>query len=606
MPPYPGLVKLIHHYVTNTAIPYISNANVVESRVHFRAGSNILTSIYNYLSKRPGFAVDTTDTFTSPIARVFVWQRWDGTRFKMLNTTSTVASTSTVYKLKIGTDTNYGTVFTSSTSAAHDFVVSNNFLYFGNGTDMKKYNGTTTSNWGIAQPSAAATTSSVAAGAITAANGGYRWVYAFKNSSTGHIGQRSAVSTITGNFTSLNYVITGSTTTDGQVDQVSIYRTTDGGPTFFELPNSPVSYSGSWSITDTAPDTSLTTTQASLAAQNSPPTASSGPVFYAGRIWTFAGDTAYFSNFEEQINGIQEESFSNVNQFAFGQPVKGLAPVQKALLVFTPSAIFRITGDTLTTFKREPFVSRMGVTSSVNIALGGLRTVAWLDTNGSIFITDGISTQEIGYPIRSDLNTINQTLSSLAFHNDAIKSWLIVQDSGQDKMWAYDLDNGIWMPPWSIGGTAITSGETTQGNYTLLLGRGAKPLKLTTSNFQDLGANYTGSITTNLMEMGEGKGPGEVADLQYVAIERNNVALGDIGFEVDEDTASATYQSIFSNEQNPPNRPASSTALVEKWYYHQTATTTGRRVSIKMDWAAGSSEFKLYAFDVVTNQDESA
>jgi len=606
MPPLPNFKELLHKYITDTALPYITNSSPIETRPHFVAGSNILTSLYSYMARRPGFATDTVQTFTGKIEREFVWQRWNGARFKMICTTSTTSGASDVWKLQIGTDTTYSQIHTCTTSTtAFDFVVSNNYVYFGNGTNMRKYDGTTVTLWGIAKPAAAPSTAAVAGGAINAVNGGYRWKYAFENSGSGHIGQISNSSAITGNFAGRNYTITGSTTSDAQVTNVRVYRTADAGATWFELPNSPATYSASWSLTDSSTDSQLTTNQASLAGQNAPPPASYGCTAFASRLWTIFGDTVYFSNFEEQLNGVEEESFSTVNYYSFGQLISGgLAVVQKALMIITASSIFRIIGDSLTTFTRQPFLNRMGATAIPNVARGGGRSMAWLDTSGTAYVTDGVGIQEIGMPIRSDLSGIDQSRSSMSFHNAGLQSWLLIQDSGQDKMWPYDTDNGIWMPPWSIGGTAIHSGETATGTYTLLIGRASQPLKLTT-NFTDLGSSYTASVTFSLSEICEGKGPGEVGHLEYIALERNSVALSNVSVLLDEDPASGTYQTIFVNEVNPSNRTAG-TNVVEKWYYQTTTGTTARRVSTKLDWAAASTEFKVFSIDTITSEDQTA
>ena len=243
------------------------------------------------------------------------------------------------------------------------------------------------------------------------------------------------------------------------------------------------------------------------------------------------------------------------------------------------------------------------MTSHKNIAHGGGRTIAWLDTAGTVYVTDGVGLEEIGLPIRSDLAGIDQTVSSIAFHSNGVTNWLIVQDSAQDRMWVYDLDNGIWNVPWTIGGSAAHSGETATAVYSLLLGRSRRPLVLDTTIFQDLALSFTAGLRTNLMELGQGKGPGEVGNLEYVAVERNAQALGDVGFLQDEDTATGTYTTIFANRQDPPNRTQGS-SLVEDWFFATTTAGAGRRVSVRLDWPAASTEFRLYALDTVTHQNE--
>src|SRR5712671_1173279 len=164
-------VPNLHHFVTNPGMPYIANASVTETRPHYKAGSNVLSSIRGFVSKRPGNPTYTSDVFPQPVMRIFGWRLWAGAFFVMANAVG--GGQSLVYKLKIGTDSTFGAaIFTSSSATPFDFVTSNNVVYFGNGTDMKKYDGTTVTNWGIAKPAAAPTATAVAGGSMNAAAGG--------------------------------------------------------------------------------------------------------------------------------------------------------------------------------------------------------------------------------------------------------------------------------------------------------------------------------------------------------------------------------------------------------------------------------------------------
>ncbi len=591
----------LHHFLQNTALPYISNANVTETRPYWINGSNVMSSLKGYVEKRPGFPTYTTDVFAQPVMRLFGWRLWGGAFFVMANTVG--GGQSIVWKLKVGTDVTFSSIFTSAVATVFDFATSNNQLYFGNGTDMQKYDGTTVTKWGIAKPAAAPGTAS-GAGAISAAAGGYSWRYAFGNSGTTHIGAISDVSAYTGNFTSKNYTITGSTTSDGQVNQVHIYRTADGGATYYELPNSPIAYVGGWSVVDSALSTALNiSAQASIPALNNPPLAAQGCVFFAGRIWTFAGDKLYYSNFEETINGISAEQFNNINIYAFGTEITGLATCQRSLLIFTRNSIQRITGDSIATFSRQPFLNRVGVHQQANIAQGGQRLVAWLDISGTVIVTDGITSQEIGLPIRKDLAGIDQTKASVAFHSNGIQQWLVVQDSGQNKSWTYDNDNGQWMVPWSIGGTAMTSVETASGVYTMLrsTSSGTQVLKLNTAVYQDAGTSYFEFLMSGLVNLGEGKGPGEVGTIEYLALERNTVANNDVQTILDDNPLTGSFTSFFANEIAPPDRTDGS-ALIERWYYVRTGTA--RRGAFQLIWPTGTSAWQLYTVDLVSNQME--
>lgn len=604
MPAAPGIQKIRPNYQQNPVLPYISNASPTETKPHYKSGSNVATNVRGYVGRRPGFRTWTTDVFTNSILRIFQWRRWNGAFYVMVNEVG--GGQSKVYKQKLGTDATFVLIFTSAVASPFDFVTGNNQVYFGNGTDMKKYDGTTVTNWGIAKPTNAPT-ATLASGSINASNGGYSWRYAFGNSVTGHVGAISSATTYTGNFTGRNYVITGSTTTDAQVDQVHIYRTADGGSIWYELPNSPVAYSGTWSITDSSPDGNLNTaSQASLLSMNLPPTASQGCCFFAGRIWTFAGDKVYYSNFEEEINGINDESFYSINQYHIGQQVQGLVTTQRALLIYTSSTIQRIIGDSLQTFQLQPFLTRTGTQQQANVVSGGGRTVGWLDSTGTVNISDGIGVQELGLPIRVDIATIAQLSASIGFHNAGTTQWLIVQDSSQTKMWVYDMDNGMWMVPWTIGGTAVFSAETAAGVYTLLIASTAnKILQCDTAIFQDLGVSYAGSLVTSLFDLCAGRGPGEVGDLEYIALETNAVPATTISYLTDEDPSLGSFTPINAADAivDAPNR-TQGTNLVEKWYYSRIKTA--RRAAMSFAWAAASTEFRLYSMDLVGNETEGA
>lgn len=611
---------LNHHYFKNPCVPYISNISVTDTRPHFVAGSNVLTSIKGQLEKRPGHVAFETSptTFAHPVQRTFGWRLWGGAFFVMVNTVG--GGQSVVWKYKIGTDTSFVSIFTSSSAAPFDFVVGNNVVYFGNGTDMQKYDGTTVTKWGIAKPAAAPTASSAGAGSISAFAGGFSYKYAFGNSNTGHIGQISDPSTYTGNFTSLNYTITGSNTSDSQVNQIHVYRTGDGGATWYELPNSPIAYSSGWSLTDSAVNTALNTAnQASLPGQNAPPTASRSCVFYQGRVWTAIGDTVYYSVFEETINGIQAESFpinatGNIgNLYTFGQEVTALAVVgsgtpYSALLVYGRSTISMITGNSLATFARNTFGTRMGVDNQANVAGGGTSMLAWLDTTNTAWVTDGYQTlQEIGLPIRTDLASYTQTSTSITFHSDGIRRWLLIADSATSKTSPYDCDLGQWMVPWSIGGTAMGSFETSPGQYTLLrtTNAGTEVGTMSPTTFSDFGSSYAESLTPGLMDMGEGKGPGEVGAVQYLALDRNSIALSDVQVITDDDPTVASGTSVFANEINPPDRVQGS-SLISKWYPLQGSGTqvTALRGTFKLVWNAQTSGWILYNVDFVSVREE--
>ena len=78
-------------------------------------------------------------------------------------------------------------------------------------------------------------------GSFTAVNG-YSYVLAYANTASGEISNATQISANTGAFASKSYVgVTAPPSSDTQVNQIKVYRTTDsgGGALFFEISNSP-------------------------------------------------------------------------------------------------------------------------------------------------------------------------------------------------------------------------------------------------------------------------------------------------------------------------------------------------------------------------------
>ena len=608
--------QLQHKYVTNTAIPYVTNGSVTAKDPEFSDGNNVLTSIRGYFEKRNGFSTwiaDAAFTFSGTVSRIFTWNRWSGASVTLsgayfaMFSEITLSSTSRVYKYRIGTDWQPTAIHTDTSSAIpFDYVVSNDFVFFANATDMKKYDGTTVTNWGITAP-AAAVTFTTSAGSLSPVTG-YQWVICFDNSSTGHMSSPSPYSLSTGPQTSLKFTISGNTTSDTQVDKVRFFRTVDGGSIFFEHPSSPITYAtwiasgfednipdydGSVAVAVGAPGANV----APLPNQNNRPTPSIAPVWFANRIWTGNGDTLYYSGFEEIVRGVEEECFPSTNQRGFGKEITALAVAGEFLLIFTQDTIFRIYGDSLATFRMDKLLSRKGAQNRMAVKAFSYQNqegVAWLDFSNTLWITDGTKsgTNELSKPIRPDIAAIVQASAQLTYHETGNAHWLVLMDGGAGKLRVFDLDTLQWMPPWTISTiTAIHSGAVATASYKLMLIKSNAPLAQD-ANYLDAGAPYVMSMTTNLYDIVDNISAYGIMD--HAEFETGTVALTSLKYLTDEDPASGTYTTI-TQVIDPPNRTPG-TALVEKWY--SLRTPSARRISLKADWVEASSNAKVYGFAV--------
>lgn len=407
----------------------------------------------------------------------------------------------------------------------------------------------------------------VAGGAGTfTATAGYVYVFCYGNSTTGHISSPSPVSANTGVFTNkLNVSVTLTASTDPQVNQIRLFRTTDGGGgTYFELPTSPYPNT-SGAVTDNAADSALQVGSiAPTPTFNDPPTPLQSPVYFSGRIWGFSGNKVYFSGLEEINQGVPEECFpSGVagNFYAFDEPVQGLGVAGigagQTLGILCGGRLYGIQGNTLDTFRRFLVSNRRGCRNRACVTtLGGM--MAWLDTSNQIWATDGNTLQELSTPIRNDLSTITQANCSMTFHTAGRFHWLVL--STGTKIYIYDIDSDQWMPPWTFAAQYVVSEEISPGNYVLQAATATKALQMSTTAFNDNGITYTPKMKLSLLSVipdygtrfsyvgtGSYNEPTRTGYPVTFQVTNNGKTLGDFLILADEDPTTGTYTSIAAN-----------------------------------------------------------
>ncbi|KKL14180.1 hypothetical protein LCGC14_2518360, partial [marine sediment metagenome] len=167
-------------------------------------------------------------------------------------------------------------------------------------------------------------------------------------------------------------------------------------------------------------------------------------------------------------------------------------------------------------------------------------------------------------------------------------------DGGKSRLRVYDFETEQWMPPWTVGGRAIHSGETSVGAFDLLVGHtSSKVLNLTPSNYQDNGSNYSAHLVTRNSDITTGENAGHLGALEYVSLERNFIALSNVQAMTDDDPITGTF--IARESLGPSPLRVQGTNLLEDWAYFRKPAA--RRAAVRFDWAAANSNFKLFSFD---------
>ena len=160
------LNQLSYLGIDKPTLGYRTNTSPVDESPHWVSGSaNTMSTITGEMEKRPGFAnaVETALTeIPGIVRRLFCWRRFSGSFFVMASVETTIpGSLSQVWKYEVGVDQSFSIIYadtTSTVSQPFDFITSNNFVFFGNATtrkNMRKFDGTAASLWGLDYPVAA-------------------------------------------------------------------------------------------------------------------------------------------------------------------------------------------------------------------------------------------------------------------------------------------------------------------------------------------------------------------------------------------------------------------------------------------------------------------
>jgi len=352
------------------------------------------------------------------------------------------------------------------------------------------------------------------------------WAYAYSwKTVTGQYSNRSpaqtnpdALPSQTGPFFNQLPQITVQGTADTtNVPLIGIFRTTDGGGTFYWIED--ITNTGAGDITytddtltsdagnmDPIPDSQLdTATVAPSLTSNSPPpavlapavtgvatpTLSSPTVSFQSRLWYAIGNVLFFSAEEELTMGIPEESWpSGVlgNFFRFQYPITNLAATPNNIYVFTIKATYIITGTSLATFAAQLILNNYGAPYGFPNAVDTFNNnVVFMSHDYRIvLISDSAQSSPIvlSDPLFTDLvDSINAgAIFQITYWADLDKELLFItghnyNDPISSRQWVYDVkkslklseESGIYQPlvqfwnlPWTYPSTAQLNGRISQ------------------------------------------------------------------------------------------------------------------------------------------------
>ena len=452
------------------------------------------------------------------------------------------------------------------------------------------------------------------------ATSGYQYVYSYGNSLNGGLSTASPPSNNTGIFTTVNYVVLSGIlpSLDTQVNQLHVFRTKDGGSTFFELPNSPYP-AGTTTLNDNAPDSQLSLfSQAPLSGYNDPPPAGfNRPTYHVGRMWGAVENFVYYSRTPDQaVPGVAVESFPPSNYFEFPSSIVRLIPTVYGLLVFTGYQIWVIqgTGDTNSLFSPVPFVPLYGLASYDALTQNGSLLYLYTSDRQLVSLDPNAGLSESGFPIGDKLEVgFDPLLANVTYHPGGSSDKAVYITDGSTQWYrlspvATPEQGQMFSTVAQITGgfSAVQSVEVNGGQHALLV---APPvsgpiLMRHTGVVTDNGTTYPAYATIGSIVLAQ---PGQLAEMSFIAADYKGFAAGGTAptISVLLDDTQGAFSTLPQLVNEPPTLPASLYTVGSRWYFSPATEPGGqplpawcRHLQIKMSWPATSTHDEIYSYTI--------
>ena len=284
-----------------------------------------------------------------------------------------------------GTLTNIGaSTFTSSSTLANlpSFATGNNLCFIVNGTDAKKYDGTTVYGIGITEPSTAPT---LATGAAGTPNGTYEARVTYYNSATGQESSAGATSSTVSPVSQKIEFSSIPVSADAQVDQRKLYLRNTGTQSNFYLAatiadntTTTYSYNGAdAALVDIGPDTE----------ENDPPPAGVKFACYHKSRLFLADNTKFYYSKIDMAESFDPDAYEEPNP-SDGQAITGIFSIFDLLIIFKTNSTYVLVGDDPDTWAIRPIENTIGCVTARSVILTEGR-LFWYSEQGPVMWSGG-------------------------------------------------------------------------------------------------------------------------------------------------------------------------------------------------------------------------
>ena len=464
-----------------------------------------------------------------------------------------------------------------------------------------------------------------ASGNLSTSAGGWNYCIALVNTLTDTASNAGPVTDSTNSFVgasgvSLSGGLPAANAIDPQADYVAIFRTKDGGGTYYLIPSTynqntvytlPLSEYLANGYTDTTLDADLNfLISPALSYENTPPgtvgTGTQGMInftYHLNRLFASTGNIVYWSTGPDTNVGNGNEAWSPSNSFTFPSLVKRIVSTSIGALIFTVSDVYLIAGKATASSPLfpTPYVPGLGLLSYNALSTNG--TLIYLLTADNQFVElnphSGVS--QLGNPIGDKLQTWDPSLAYVAWHVSGSRDQALYVSDGSTGwyrlMTTPSPETGqTWSPFATIqgGAKAVQSVEVTPGVTKLLVGptTSGPILQRDYSVNTDNGTAYLAYGTLGSIVLAH---PGQLAELVFITLD--STAVGShpaVSILIDE--ISGTFESMPSYVPDPTQLPTSTTLYGDRFYFSQTQQPAiCRHLMLKFSWPAENYANELLA-----------
>ena len=374
----------------------------------------------------------TPITGSSAVIGIYEFRRRSGASFTSYHLVVSDSGRFDLIDPDTGGLTNIGaSTFTSSSTQEYlpSFATGNNLVFIVNGTDAKKYDGTTVYGIGITAPASAPTLAD--SGTAGVPDGTYEAYVTYYNSATG---QESSAGPTSSTLTLITNKIDFSaipTSADAQVNTRRIYLRNTGTMSNFYLAvtisnntaTTSSAYNGSdAALVDIGPDTD---------ENDPPPSGVKFACFHKSRLFLADNTNLYYSKLD-MTESFDPDAYETPNP-SDGQAITGIASIFDLLIIFKTNSIYVLVGDDPDTWAIRPIDNTIGCSTFRSIVLTEGR-LYWYSEQGPVMWAGGLEKPTLlGPPFISTIISPDY----LSFDSDSLRVVAGARDTVENRiLWA--------------------------------------------------------------------------------------------------------------------------------------------------------------------------